>query len=91
MNTRTQLSDEELADRLADDADRPIPVAHVRVVPAVLRDIAEAVDARGAADEHVARAVAAAREAGHTWGEIAQRLGVTRQAAHARYASRHDD
>lgn len=44
----------------------------------------QAAGARGA--EHgVALLVSTARERGHSWGTIAQALGVTRQAAHQRY------
>jgi DNA-directed RNA polymerase specialized sigma24 family protein len=34
-----------------------------------------------------ARAVAAARDSGWTWAQIARLLGVTRQALHARYGT----
>ena len=37
-------------------------------------------------DAAIADAVAGLRQAGYSWGEIATRLGVTRQAAHQRWA-----
>jgi hypothetical protein len=38
-------------------------------------------------DECVRQAVAGLREFGYSWAEIANRLGVTRQAAHQRWAA----
>lgn len=51
----------------------------------VLRDAAlAAVTTRDALDD----AVSSARSAGHSWGDIANKIGVTRQAAHARWATK---
>lgn len=50
----------------------------VDLLPA-LRDVAAEVD-RALAD-----AVAACRRDGYSWAEIAERLGITRQAAHKRF------
>ncbi len=41
-------------------------------------------------DAAIATAVAGLRAAGYSWGEIAARLGVTRQAAHQRWAGAAD-
>ena len=38
-------------------------------------------------DAAISAAVIGLREAGYSWGEIAARLGVTRQAAHQRWAT----
>lgn len=38
-------------------------------------------------DAAISDAVAGLREAGYSWGEIASRLGVTRQAAHQRFTT----
>lgn len=54
----------------------------------VLAWIVEAQAATAQADRHLAAAVVRARSSGHTWTEIADRLGVTRQAAQQRF--RHD-
>ena len=37
-------------------------------------------------DAAISDAVGGLRQAGYSWGEIATRLGVTRQAAHQRWA-----
>jgi hypothetical protein len=62
---------------------------HARASVTPLADrVAVGADERAAAEQRLLDAMAAARAAGHTWGDIANRLGVTRQAAHARYANR---
>ncbi|QJY50547.1 hypothetical protein HOP40_11015 [Pseudonocardia broussonetiae] len=38
-------------------------------------------------DAAISDAVTGLREAGYSWGEIAARLGVTRQAAHQRWSA----
>lgn len=40
------------------------------------------------AEERLRRAVRAAREAGLTWADVGDVLGVTRQAAHERFSGR---
>jgi hypothetical protein len=47
--------------------------------------IAAAHEAAEHADELLHQSIAAARHAGHSWAEIGELLGVTRQAAHQRY------
>lgn len=47
----------------------------------VLRDVQEEID------DLMRQAVTACRAEGYSWGEIAQRLGTTRQAAQQRYGS----
>lgn len=50
-------------------------------------DLAEMLRLQAELDAAVAAAVAGQRAAGFSWGEIARGLGVTRQAAHARWGS----
>lgn len=50
-----------------------------------VRRISAAVRALGVGDAEVIAAVIAAGEAGHSWGIIGVALGVSRQAAQARY------
>lgn len=53
--------------------------------PADLRAIAHALAAVASAENAVTGAVAAARQNGRTWGDIAMVLGVSRQATQKRY------
>lgn len=53
-----------------------------------LRDLARAVDAQREADVRIRELVAAARANGRSWGDIGVALGVSRQAAHERFAER---
>lgn len=53
--------------------------------PHELRRIGEALTAGEAADAELRAAVGAARRAGYTWGHIGLTLGITRQAAQARF------
>lgn len=55
--------------------------------PRDLRRIGLAVKDVAAAEKELADAVAAAREAGRSWGEIALVLGVSKQAARQRYGA----
>lgn len=80
--TNTKVRDEELLARIEADADEPAGPA---IDAAPLRAIAVAVERRSEAEEALARAVAAAREAGLSWGSIGAVLGVTRQGALKRY------
>ena len=50
--------------------------------------LAAVVALRRSADQLELAAVAAAIEAGWTWADVAEALGVTRQAAHKRFAHR---
>jgi len=52
-----------------------------------LRDLAAAVEAARLADQRVREEVAAARAVGHSWAAIGDVLGLTKQAAHQRYAA----
>ncbi len=56
---------------------------------APLRDVRDAVTARGDAERRVAQAVAAARDAGVSWAAIASMLGTSGEAARKRYAAHH--
>ena len=64
-------------------------MSHVRVVPSA-DDPAEALAAvvalRRLADQLERDAVARALELGWTWAQIAEALGVSRQAAHKKHA-----
>lgn len=53
----------------------------------VLAWITDADDAVRQAQRHLAAAVSRARSQGHTWAQIAGRLGVTRQAAQQRFGN----
>lgn len=55
-------------------------------MPDDLTRLADARDALAAAEQGLRDAVAAARDAGHTWQDVADVLGVTRQAAFKRFA-----
>jgi hypothetical protein len=61
----------------ADDA----PLARLATASTVAGELAEAGDAL------VGHFVDACRAAGHTWAEISESLGVSRQAAHKRYSA----
>ena len=61
------------------DALRKAMVGDVDTLPALASLAAEL-------DTAITDAVAGLRSAGYSWGEIAARLGVTRQAAHQRWA-----
>jgi hypothetical protein len=39
--------------------------------------------------EHISQAVAGLRASGYSWGEIASRVGMTRQAAQQRWGGQH--
>jgi hypothetical protein len=61
-------------------ARRRVAAGDVDALPALVALSAEL-------DSAIADAVAGLRAAGYSWGEIATRLGVTRQAAHQRWAT----
>jgi hypothetical protein len=66
--------------RILRAAGRRVAAGDVDALPA-LAALATEVDAA------IADAVAGLRQAGYSWREIAARLGVTRQAAHQRWAT----
>jgi len=75
----------------ADDAERwlesldPAAIASPEADASRLRRISSAVKAAAASQAELVAAVAAAREHGHTWTQIATMLGTSRQAAQERY------
>lgn len=83
--TREQLQ------QAADDAERwldsldPAAIASPDADASHLRRIGAAVGSAAASQTELAEAVAAAREHGHTWTQIATMLGTSRQAARERY------
>jgi hypothetical protein len=83
--TRKQLQ------QAADDAERwldmldPAAIASPDTDASHLRRIGTAVRAAAADQAELAASVAAARDHGHTWTQIATMLGTSRQAAQERY------
>jgi hypothetical protein len=83
--TREQLQ------QAADDAERWLDTLDPAAITApdsdatYLRHIGAAVRATAASQAELADAVAAARDHGHTWAQIATMLGTSRQAAQERY------
>jgi len=83
--TREQLQ------QAADDAERwldsldPAAIASPDVDASHLRRIGAAVRAAATSQVELADAVAAARQHGHTWTQVATMLGTSRQAAQERY------
>jgi hypothetical protein len=83
--TREQLQ------RAADEAERwldsldPAAIASPDADASHLRRLGAAVRAAATSQAELADAVAAAREHGHTWTQIATMLGTSRQAAQERY------
>lgn len=78
---KTTHSDEELAKLYEQGPDLP----H-QINPTDLLAIMEAKNAQAKADLMMRQAVANARENGVTWQQVGDILGVTRQAAHSKYA-----
>jgi len=74
----------EDAERWLDSLD-PSAIASPDTDAAYLRRIGAAVSATAASQTELAAAVAAARDHGHTWTQIATMLGTSRQAAQERY------
>jgi hypothetical protein len=72
-------------ERLADQLD---PAAAVAEDLSDLRAIAEAAEQARKADLMITEKVAAARARGRSWNRIAVALGVSRQAARHRFASK---
>ena len=54
----------------------------------ILRTIAELVEQRNGVDEELTAAVRSARQAHRSWSEIGAMLGVSKQAAQRKYASK---
>ncbi len=83
--TREQLQQAaEDAERWLDSLD-PEAIASPDTDASHLRRIGAAVRANASGQVELAAAVAAAREHGHTWNQIAAMLGTSRQAAQERY------
>lgn len=74
----------EEAERWLDSLD-PAVIAAPDADASHLRRLAAAVRATATSQAELAEAVAAAREHGHTWTQIATMLGTSRQAAQERY------
>lgn len=83
--TREQLQ------QAADDAERwldsldPAAIASPDADATHLRRVGAAVSRAAASQAELADSVAAARDHGHTWTQIATMLGTSRQAAQERY------
>ncbi len=67
---------------------RILRAASKRVGAADPEDLEELLGLRADLDEAIDRAVAGMRETGYSWAEIARATHTTRQAAHARWASK---
>ena len=65
---------------------RRILAAHARrVADGDVDGLAQLVTLASDVDRAISNAVAGLRRVGYSWGEIADRLGITRQAAHQRW------
>lgn len=62
----------------------------LRVAGGRLDELAELAALRDAADDALHRAVMQLSRQGFSWAQIGDQLGVTRQAAHARFGARAD-
>ena len=92
--TAAGLTDEEAADRFETWADRVDHADLVEIDTECLRRLTALGERRAAAQQQeaaleaeIADAAAQASAAGHPWAVIALCLGVSRQAAHKRYAA----
>lgn len=90
--TAAGLTDEEAADRFEAWADRVDPADLVEIDTECLRRLTALGERRAqqqeaALEAEIADAAAQASAAGHPWAVIALCLGVSRQAAHKRYAA----
>ena len=82
-------ADAELAAALGDTADAladALRHGDARHVPAELNTVRIAARMRAVADDALQQCVERARSAGHTWQEIGDALGTSRQAAFQRFA-----
>lgn len=59
-----------------------------RIATADPEDLGEMLALADELDSAIVRAVAGLRRTGYSWAEIARATGTTRQAAHARWASK---
>jgi hypothetical protein len=66
---------------------RAIRAAGQRVAGGDVDGLADLLDQAGELDRAIDTAVVGLRVAGYSWGEIASRVGVTRQAAKQRWGS----
>jgi len=71
----------DLVASVAADAPSAEPLARLATASATAAELTDTSDAL------VGHFVDECRAAGHTWSEISQSLGVTRQAAHKRYSA----
>ncbi|NBQ43227.1 MAG: sigma-70 family RNA polymerase sigma factor [Mycobacteriaceae bacterium] len=85
--TREQLQQAaEAAEQWLDSLD-PAAIDLANADASRLRRIGNAVRAVASSQNELASAVAAAREHGHTWSQIAAMLGTSRQAAQERFGN----
>jgi predicted O-methyltransferase YrrM len=82
------LSRAQRAENLERWAEDVAPEELVLLDTSELRRVAEVVEQRDAVDAELIEAVVAARRAGRSWSEIGTMLGVSKQAAQRRYASK---
>lgn len=83
--TREQLQQAaDAAERWLDSLE-PTAIASSEADATHLRRIGAAVRAASTSQAELADAVAAARDHGHTWTQVATMLGTSRQAAQERY------
>jgi len=69
-------------------ARRVVRAASRRAGSADPADVAELIGLADDLDAAIVQAVKALRSSGFSWADLAREMGVTRQAVHARYASR---
>ena len=93
--TTDEMTSDEFAAELEEWADSVDPADLEPIDVTCLHRIAALAERRGAAktaaaavEDEIAAAVQEARAVGHGWGVIGLYLGVSRQAAHKRYANR---
>ena len=81
MTTRSEKA--QALEQWADDVDASdLRVAETKA----LRQIAELVERRDQVDQELTEAVRLARSSRRSWSEIGAMLGVSKQAAHRKYA-----
>ena len=83
--SKTRAERTEALEEWADNVDRrELTVADTDA----LRALAELVERRDGVDDEITEAVRSARRAQHSWSEIGAMLGVSKQAAQQKYASK---